>query len=208
MKHIIYGSFTALMLFSGVTLASERTMSVERPTGESSYFYISIQDSGMLNGSYPGWCADWATRIEEGKTYNAKFYSSYAENLPEGVVDRPENLDEMNWLLNQHPVGETSPSGLGVYTTGDVQLAIWSLIDDSFDSSTVGPFSQARVDELVTMSLAEGSGFVPNCKQIVGILLDPTDPDTGTSVQSTVTEVPRSNFPKCVIPEGDETPHL
>lgn len=207
MKKIIFASILTLSL-SIPALAAERTMSVERLSGEPSYFNISIQDSGLLNGTYPGWCADWATMIEDGKTYNARFYSSYSENLPAGIVDRAEHLDEMNWLLNQHPTGESSPGGFGIYTSGDVQLAIWTLVDNSFETSTVGPFSQQRVNELVAMALAEGSDFYPNCKQIVGILLEPTNPETGTRVQSTVTEVPRSHFPKCVIPENDETLHL
>lgn len=200
--------FFALFLAAATLTASawafeERTMTVERLSNANSYFRISIQDTGLLQGTYPGWCADWATRIEDGKTYNAKFYSSYQENIPAGVVDKPENLDEMNWLINQHAVGKSSPGGFGVYTSGDVQLAIWTLLDDSFDTSTVGPYSQDRVDELVAKALAQGSDFYPNCRQVVGILLDPTDPETGNSVQSTVTEVPRKKFPKCVIPEGE-----
>ncbi|MFP5387550.1 MAG: hypothetical protein ACLGHN_15855 [Bacteriovoracia bacterium] len=204
MKKTFFALFLSATSLSAPAWAlQERVMTVERLSNASSYFRINIQDGGLLQGSFAGWCADWASKIEDGKTYHAKFYSSYQEDIPAGVVDKPENLDEMNWLINQHAVGKTSPGGHGTYTSGDVQLAIWTLLDDNFDTTTVGPFSQDRVDELVAKALTQGSDFYPNCSQLVGILLDPTDPETGNNVQSTVTEVPRRKFPKCVIPEGE-----
>lgn len=204
MKKIWLTCVLASSCLFNLSFANEdRTMMAERLTEGSSYFSISIQDSGLLKGTFPGWCADWATRIESGTTYNAKYYSSYTSPLPPGVVDKPENLDEMNWLLNQHFVGKSSPSGFGTYTSGDVQLAIWTLLDDSFDSSTVGPFSQDRVDELVSKAMTLGSDFYPGRKHVVGILLAPSDQGSGSRVQTTVTEIPRCKFPKCVIPEGD-----
>lgn len=204
MKKALFACCLSLSCALSAYTLNHRTMSVERLSNGDSYFEISVQDSGVLQGNYSGWCADLATRIEDGKSYSAKFYSSYDQDLPEGLVNRPENLDEMNWLINQYPVGESSPGGFGEYTSGDVQLAIWTLLDDSFDTTTVGPYSQERVDELVAMALSQGSGFYPSCKQIVGIILDPKDPETGSKVQSTIVEVPRNHFPKCVIPEDDE----
>ncbi|WP_408096574.1 hypothetical protein ACJVC5_16170 [Peredibacter sp. HCB2-198] len=189
-------------LASPLAFAENRTMTIQHLTGATSYFSISVQDDGLLKGTYPGWCVDWATRIEDNTVYNAKFYSSLSEHLPAGVVDKPEHLDEANWLLNQHMVGESSPGGYGIYTSGDMQLALWTLLDDHFQSDTVGPFDQRRVDELVAAALEE-DGFVPSCKQIVGVILDPSLPN-GENGQTTITEVPRNHFPKCAVPEGDE----
>ena len=191
----------SLLIFSEAK-AAERTMSIQHLQNASSYFEVSVQDSGLLNGKYPGWCADWSNQISDNTVYEAKFYSSYAPTLPAHLVAKPENLDEANWLVNQHLVGEPSPSGLGVYTSGDLQLALWTLLDDNFDSSTVGPYSQARVNELVSASLSEGSGFRPSCKQVVIILLDPSR--DGQKYQTTITEVPVYHFPKCGVPEGDD----
>ena|SRR3989338_8776292 len=200
--YLSYFCFLALLLSSTSYAQSERLTSVTKNPNDLSYFDITIQDEGLLNGTYKGWCGDWTTHIEHDVLYSAKFYSSYAE-LPEGLVDHPENLDEVNWILNQHFVGKASPTGLGVYTYSDVQLAIWSLLDTFYDDSTVGPYSQARVEELASAAVRLGSGFYPKCSQVVGILLAPSDRTTGTRVQTTITEVPRNHFPKCVIPDGD-----
>lgn len=191
----------SVLAFSALSHAREdRTMTLQHLTGGQSYFQISVQDDGLLNGSYAGWCADWAQLIQDG-TYPAKFYSSYSSQLPEGLVDKPQNLDSVNWLINQHVVGADSEAG-GTFTSGDLQLAIWTLLDDVFDAGTVGPYSQARVDELVAMALLEGEGFEPNCKQHIGIILKPGSIEE--DIQTTIIEVPTIKFPKCIVPEGEE----
>ncbi|MGE3610584.1 MAG: hypothetical protein AB7I27_13420 [Bacteriovoracaceae bacterium] len=198
MKKLFFG----FLLFSQIVFAQERTMSIQHQSSGPSYFKVSVQDDGLLRGNYQGWCADWNRRIEDNVVYNARFYSSVSTNLPGDVVDHPEYLDEVNWIFNQNFVGKNSPAGLGVYTLGDVQLAIWSLIDDEFDSSTVGPFSQARVDEIVARAKTEGANYNPGCRQLVGIILVPSTSD-GSRTQNTIILVPRYHFPKCVVPEGD-----
>jgi hypothetical protein len=185
-----------LAVLSFNALAEDRTMTLTHLQNSPSYFTISVADNGTLYGTYPGWCVDWARPIQDG-TYPVKFYSSLRENFPAGVLDKPENLDEMNWLLNQKFVGKQAPNGLGTYTSGDIQLAIWNLIDDSSDGSTVGPYSQARVDQIVNAALIRGNGFYPLCRQTVGIILDPQGP------QTTVIEVRRDRFVKCNVPDGD-----
>lgn len=196
--------FLALSVSSASFAQTERLTSVASNPNGLSYFDITIKDSGLLNGVYKGWCGDWTTHIEHNVDYDAKFYSPYSE-LPEGLVDHPENLDEVNWILNQHFVGKTSPGGFGVYTYSDVQLAIWALLDNFYDDSTVGPYSPQRVEEIRTRALSLGSDFYPRCSQVVGILLEPRDRTTGNRVQTTISEVPRNHFPKCVIPDNDDS---
>lgn len=198
MKYVLF--LVTMLPFS--SFAGDRMMSVDRSFPEA-YFLIKVEDSGTLKGNWPGWCTDWGTLIEEGVNYKAQYYSTYSEDLPPGLVDHPENLDEVNWIINQNFVGQTSDTGLGVYTKGDVQLAIWTLLDDYFETSTVGEYSQARVDEIVALAREFGADFYPDCKQDIGIIIDPKDPDTGTGVQTTIVEVPRRFFPKCVVPEGE-----
>lgn len=203
-KHFLPFLLLLSCLFSGSVLASDRTMSVQHLTTGQSYFDVTVSDSGLLNGKYPGWCADWNTRIEDGTLYNSRFYSSLADTIPSDVVDHPEYLDEVNWIINQKFVGKTAPNALGVYTIGDVQLAIWSLIDDQFDPASVGPYSQARVDVIVSRAKIEGADYEPGCRQLVGIILIPSHPTTGASSQNTIILVPRYHFPKCVVPDSDE----
>lgn len=197
MKKLYSLGFGLLLL--GLSLNSqafaERQMSVNK-NSPTSYFEVTVVDSGLLNGTYKGWCGDWATHIDHDVLFDAKFYSSTSPTLPAGLVDHPENLDEVNWILNQHFVGKTAPGDLGVYTSGDVQLAIWTLLDDGFDASTVGPFSQARVDLIVSMA-REHDGYVPKCKGVIGIILDPADQ------QTVIFEIKVKHFPKCSVPDDD-----
>ncbi len=188
--------FVFLFALSGKALAEERFMSVQHMTEGPSYFQVKVTDDGLLKGNYPGWCADWNTRIEDNVDYPANFWSSLA-NVPTDVVDHPEYLDEVNWLLNKNYVGKAAPNDLGVFTIGDVQLAIWTLIDDEFDDDTVGEFSQARVDYLVAKAKVDGANFNPRCNQLVGIILIPAEK------QNTIILVPRYHFPKCIVPEND-----
>lgn len=186
----------------GTVWSQERTMRVEHQTTGKSYFKVTVKDSGLLKGNYPGWCADWNYRIEDGIDYNSTFWSSLSSSVPTDVVNKPENLDEVNWLINQNMVGKLSPTGLGRYTIGDVQLAIWTLIDDNFDDSSIADYSQARVDELVMRALRDGADFVPSCRQLVGIILVPKHPQSGEGAQHTIILVPRYKFKKCVVPEN------
>lgn len=197
MKKIVLKGILLLSMISGAATATNRVMTVEHLQNSNSYFQIQIEDDGLMKGTYPGWCADWTGVIQDNTPYDVKFYSSLSPNFPSGLLDHPEYLDEMNWILNQHFVGKNAGSGLGVYTSGDVQLAIWTLLNDTYDSSTVGPFSQDRVDMIVNMALQYGSDFAPTCKQIVGMIFDPGIP------QSTIIEIQRSHFYKCAVPEGD-----
>lgn len=185
-----------LLSFSAHAFA-ERTMSVQHLQGEKSYFKINIQNSLLLEGSYPGWCADWDKTIEDNVPYTYKYYSSYSEEIPEGLIDHPENLDMMNWIINKDFAGKDAGNGLGIFTSGDVQLAIWTLLDDNFDGSSVGPFSQERVDRIVNKALRHGADFYPTCRQDIGIIIDPGTP------QSTIIEIPRSRFYKCNVPDDD-----
>jgi hypothetical protein len=192
MKHLL---ISGLLLMSGLAFAEEQTMTVQHLQNQSSYFKIDVMDSGTLKGSWPGWCADWDRQIEDNTPYNYKFYSSYNQNLPAGLIDKPEFLDEVNWLINQNYVGKNAGGNLGIYTAGDVQLAIWTLIDDNFNTSTVGEFSQARVDKIAANALKYGSNFYPTCRQEIVLVLDPGTP------QSTLIEVRRDHFRKCDVPE-------
>jgi hypothetical protein len=97
--------------------------------GASSYFFTTVAGGTILDGTYGGWCIDTANTIGNNTWYTANVYSSL-EEIPGGTVDYPENLDKVNWILNQGFVGTASGCG-DLYTYGDVQRAIWALIDDT-----------------------------------------------------------------------------
>jgi hypothetical protein len=161
-------------------------MKVVHPGGDS-YFNVTVSDGGVLNGTYDDWCIDTDHSISPGHAYQAMVYSSY-EDLPEGLVEFPENLDLVNYIINQGYVGQSSPSG-GAYTYGDVQRAIWTLIDDQQSTAGLGPWSQAKVDEILADAYANGEGFVPGCGDVVAVILAPVDGSQVTVAQVTFAEI-------------------
>lgn len=100
--------------------------------------------------------------------------------------DVMENLNKINWLLNQNfssqSNGDTNGPGAGQnYTQTEIQHAIWGLSDGDSQfrqPETVGTVfngTQENADELLAMALAHGSGFVPGKGDLVTLILDPTD---------------------------------
>ncbi|MDX9930335.1 MAG: thioester domain-containing protein [Bacteroidales bacterium] len=183
-------------------------MSVSYPyTGASSYFTTTVTNGGILDGTYDGWCVDAGNTIYTGTSYLAEVISSYDETCLEGIVDNPANMDKVNWVMNQGFVGTPSLSE-GDFTYGDVQLAIWALIDNGTSLSGVGPYSQARVDEILALAEDGGNEFIPECGQKLAIVLRPVDA-TGNPVaaQITIAQVTIITFPTVCVPltAGDET---
>jgi len=157
-------------------LPDQVTMSVVY--GPESYWVTTITNGGALNGTYEGWCADIDEPIDEDTYYQADVYSSY-ETIPPGYIEKPQNLDLVNWVINQDFVGKSAGGGLGNYTYGDVQRAIWELLEDNPHETTsgLGSWNQVRVDQIEAAAKANGEGFVPTCGDFVAILLVPTNGD-------------------------------
>ncbi|WP_445384834.1 hypothetical protein ACT6NV_12785 [Robiginitalea sp. IMCC44478] len=159
--------------------------------GPDAYVNISLE-GGILTGDYGSWCIDNDLGITPNCFTDVPIYeSSDANALPEGLLEKPENLDLVNWLLNQNIVGTESPNALGTYTYGDLQFAIWYLIDVVEDPTganySLGAFLQGRVDELIALATASGEGFNPECGDFIGIILVP-----GNNVQPLIIPYPTS----------------
>ena len=140
-----------------------------------SYFNITIAPDNSLSGDYDAWCVDLDTRLNDEDCFTGDVYSSY-EILPEGKFEYPENFGAVNWLMNQTIIGVDAGGELGNYTFGDIQIAIWKLIDGNVCSacSNTGPKNFERVDILVAMSLVH-TDFVPSCGEDVVIIIVPND---------------------------------
>jgi hypothetical protein len=143
-------------------LPDQVTMSVAFPYSGAPASFVTTIVGDPLTGTYEGWCVDTERMIAQGVNYTANVFSSY-EVLPAGLVDHPENLDLVNWIINQDFVGQTSPGGYGTYTFGDVQRAIWTLVDDDVLSVGLFIWSPDRVAEIVAAAQANGEGFEPGC---------------------------------------------
>lgn len=165
------------------------SMVVTWPGGTDSYFDTTITGDGVLNGTWEGYCVDTDRVIYPGATYLADVYSSYDPNFALlGLVEYPENMDLVNWIMNADYEGTVAGDG-GLYTFGDVQRAYWTLIEDALSTSGLGTWSQAHVDEILADAAAMGEGFVPGCGDEVAVLLVPIDAYGTTTAQITIAQV-------------------
>ncbi len=170
--------------------------------GDPTYFklqvmgggFISTYDMGYGPGVYEGWCIDTDHTINLNQDYPAYLFSSY-ESLPSwivgpGLIEYPENLDKVNYLVNAFHTGQlvqpmeanctariNPVTGLPyppeALTYSDIQKAIWSFIENTPSSAGIGAWSQYRVNAIVCAANAYGEGFVPDCTQKVVFLVVP-----------------------------------
>jgi hypothetical protein len=169
-------------------LPATASMYVTYPySGAPSYVGPVVSGGGVLDGAHSGWCVDTAHVILEFHSYTVAVHSTSGP-LPVGLVDHPENLDLADWLLAQRFVGATSASGLGTYTYGDVQRAIWMIVEDTVVDDGLGDYSQARADEIAGRARAEGEGFAPGCGDVFGVLLQPVGASGPTVAQVLLAE--------------------
>jgi hypothetical protein len=142
---------TLLSDLGGLDLPDQVYIKVTYPiSGGHAYFpnlYIDIDGEPPVEYIFEGWCVDTENVIYQNTWYQVNVYTC-GEDLT-GVVDKPENKGLVDYILSQDYVGKTSLCG-GTFTYGDVQRAIWTVIDDDLSTSGIGPWSQCRVDEILS----------------------------------------------------------
>jgi len=181
------------------TLPSQVTIDVDSGS-PLSYLEVTISGGTILDGIHQGWCIDTDHGIGEEVSYMANVYSSYG-TIPTDLIEHPENLDLVNWIINQDYVGKTSGCGGGeLYTYGDVQRAIWELLDDEQASpGNLGPWSNCRVNEILAAAAANGEGYEPSQPgELLVVILEPYERDVLKQVL--IIAIP---IPPCE--EGEET---
>jgi hypothetical protein len=184
----------------------------------NSYFQMKItsDNAGALKDIiFENWCVNSAIFMPNYKPYEALLYSSYDEDLPEGLVDYPENLHLVNYLINYYYEGkevvlknENCSDFLvdgnpvtGKITLGDIQKAIWKLIDDQWDFDDLTGEKWISKDERVFAIVcgvkdeveALGGYFEPACNQKIVFLVDSYQNENGTTLfvgQPTISSVP------------------
>ncbi|NEO53300.1 MAG: Cys-Gln thioester bond-forming surface protein, partial [Okeania sp. SIO3B5] len=164
-----------------VTFDFEQFQTGNATFGKDSYFDVDITGNSLLAGQHDAYCIDTDRFIEDSGTLTAKVYSTY-ETLPDGLIgdqstlpgapagfgniEKPENFDLLNWILNQCFIGkelfDSNNNSLGTITYGDIQRAIWELIDDENSTQNLGPFDQDRADRIQELAEANGENFVPS----------------------------------------------
>jgi hypothetical protein len=162
--------------------------------GDPSHFAITVMDD-PIGGEYLGWCVDIDLSISQNTNYEAMVYSTLGD-YPEEIVNYPENFDLINWILNQDIIGMGSSGGYGNYTYGDVQVAIWRLLEDpSFENCSAftsldGGFDEDRVAEVIALATADGEGFLPDLGEEFAVILQPVDGNGDTVAQMIIIEFP------------------
>jgi hypothetical protein len=133
-----------------------------------SYMHLSVSDGSALDGAYDAWCVNHDAIMPHDTEITADVYSIY-EDLPAGLFIGQEQLDIVNWIINQDFVGKPGGSACGVnYSMWNVQGAIWVTLGQE-ELYTLGPCSM----EIYNLAQANGPGYVPECGEYVAVLLDP-----------------------------------
>jgi len=149
-----------------------------------SYFSMAVTGGGAIDGVYNSFCVDLDHSISPGKAYTVYSISSYSSNsaLLAQLVDKPQNLDLVNYVLN------TNFASLGATGT-ELQAAIWTLIDNKVVTNSGGGISwkQSVVNAIVADAIANGEGFVPACGGKVAILMYPGTNANTPLIKSQVT---------------------
>jgi hypothetical protein len=220
---VLFESENSIYVADSILIAGATTEAVLFNPGadDKSYFDVFVSESSspyLEDGTYPGFCVDTDKGMslpeEPAPQYPyhnygpfgpfvVMVYSSYDPYLPACVIDVPENLDLVNWILTQDYVGQPGPCG--PYTYGDVQVAIWMLIEDNIppaalNSSFLGPTCEDNIDQIVQDAQAKGEGFVPGRSDKYGLILVPVD-----EVEPNPCEPVAQIFIIVVQASGDET---
>lgn len=99
-----------------------------------------------------------------------------------GYIENPENLDKVNYLVNNFAAGQiVQPLDVNCNTVrlpealtfSDIQRAIWKYVDDNQSESGLQNWSQERVNAILCQVNANGYGFVPDCNQKIVFLVVP-----------------------------------
>jgi len=137
---------------------------------------IVIKGTSVFNPSgssvgttYDAWCLIEEIDLPLPATYTATIYSPYElTTLATGVPtlaasQKLANMDNINWLLNHY-------TSLGA-AYGDVQGAIWKMMNSTVLVDYVGPQSMANIDALVAQAM-QHDGYVPGIGDTIGVVID------------------------------------
>ncbi|SFA70733.1 Cna protein B-type domain-containing protein [Poseidonocella pacifica] len=143
-----------------------------------------------------GYCVAAYDPIDTDVTVPFEFHLADETSVPPGLIRNPENLDLVNWVLNQDFGSMDNGDGLGeTYTEAEIQGAIWGLTDDIVFVNETNPAfgTEENAQEIFDMAVAsaEAEGFVPSAGQLVGLILDPTEAaELAGNVQPFIIAVP------------------
>ncbi|MDO5631676.1 MAG: SdrD B-like domain-containing protein [Paracoccus sp. (in: a-proteobacteria)] len=104
-------------------------------------------------------------------------YLADEDSLPSNTqIPLPQNLDKVNWILNQDFGSRDNGDGTNTtYTEAEIQGAIWGLTDGIvFVQPDYNYGTTANAQEIYDLAMAQGNGFEPGEGDIIGLILEPT----------------------------------
>lgn len=152
--------------------------------GAPSYFpIVEVTAPGSpLAGNWQGWCVDLDHPIQWVNPLHPVYLFTAASSLADpaslaGLFEVPQaelggRLARLNWVLNQAFVGAESPGCGGAYTFGDVQRAIWTLIEDDLSGSHFALYDACRAQEIVDLSQGQ-EDYRPPCDGVAAMIIEP-----------------------------------
>jgi hypothetical protein len=172
---------------------------------DASYFDTTFTaTSGLLAGeTFNGWCVDVGHSVSMNTTYPATAYSILElPTGPIGNIDKPQNLPGVMWLLNNYRPGDvvtadiTPNDGIAnpvtrTLTSGDIQRAIWYIVDNTQSTSGLGAYSDPWAKYLADLGLANVA-YAPAslCGLVVPIILVTNNNGVQTTIaQTTLVEL-------------------
>jgi len=181
--------------------------------GTPSYFDMWLTTSffGGVVQEIAAYCIDEDITIADDTNYCGNMYSSHPVDLSLSGLpnsDRFEGglqvFDSINWIINQDFTTLTCPvdtDGPRPYTYGDIQRAIWQIIEEENVGTPGlgGPnnWSQECADEIQAAALSEGNGFVSQCDEFVMMVVFTYECDTGTVKQALLAKLLLSQVHEC-----------
>lgn len=97
--------------------------------GNRALFRLELQGEPPLNGNgFNGWCLDRDAEIPNGLWHNAAVIHTWDDGALDGVIEHPENIDLIEWIVLQDFVGHKSFCN-EIVQRYHVQNAIWHLAD-------------------------------------------------------------------------------
>ncbi|RYC51402.1 hypothetical protein [Flagellimonas olearia] len=148
---------------------------VDRGTNTGlSYWSINISNS-FLAGDYNAWCLD-ANKPLGIICAEGSVVSSYSD-LSSTSIAYTDNMNQVNWIINQDFVGTLASNG-EAFTFGDVQVAIWSFVENAqcpTCGNNVGEWSEERAQEIIDLANINGTDYMPDCGELLGLIILPDD---------------------------------
>lgn len=136
------------------------------------------------------YCIDEDGELNFGVDVLSDIFVSDPDNAAlDAAVVNEENLDLVNWILNQNFEGTDSgafdaggPNASGInYSHGEVQDAIWFLTDDKAVEFP-GSEQASNIQEIIDQATANGEGFEAGEGEIVGLVFAPVDQNLQTYI--------------------------